>query len=160
MVPLVILLLLSAVSCQAVCTASDRNYNGTCNSLSVPNLGASGSLLISPEGVEFLDGISKMVRRNNSLTNERILSNVFLASDPYPGLNSVNITAEQRQTGQNPDSRKLNNLFVMFSQFVSHDLSLTPLIFTGEGFAGIGNTPRFSPGSLTSTPQTTFRSPS
>lgn len=124
--------------CHGYCDGHVRNYNGTCNSLSNPNLGSSGSFLIALEGRQYRDGIKLPMRRdpndaNYNNTNERVLSNVFFASDPYPGLYQVNLTAEQRKTGKNPESSRLNNLLVMLAQFASHDIGLTNLIFSGEG---------------------------
>jgi len=57
LVHLVVLLVVLANECRAVCAPNARNYDGQCNNLGNPLLGKAGTFFIrGPEGVGYADG--------------------------------------------------------------------------------------------------------
>ncbi|MEM9554443.1 MAG: peroxidase family protein [Acidobacteriota bacterium] len=104
-------LLLAASAVAQTCDPAERAFDGFCNNLAQPALGATDDFLgRGAEGVIYADGVSEPVLEDRA--NERTVSNVLLASP---------------DTG--PLSEARQNIFsTFFGQFISHDLSLQKTI--------------------------------
>ena len=97
---------LAKIKCDAA--SPYRSFDGTCNNLNTPLLGAIETphkRWIKPPSYDGVDSL-----RSNSLPNPRLVSNV-VSSDP-----------------SNTRERSWTNMWTMFGQFVTHDISSTALI--------------------------------
>ena len=97
---------LAKIKCDA--TSPYRSFDGTCNNLNSPLLGAIETphkRFLKPTYDDDVDSL-----RSNSLPNPRLVSNV-VSSDPF-----------------NTRERSWTNMWTMFGQFVTHDITSTALI--------------------------------
>jgi hypothetical protein len=119
----------SAEQIHASCVGKEavRAVDGRCNNLQNPEWGTPGTPLRRLGPANYKDGLSQMVDG----PNQRTVSNRLFAAPPP--LNRENpefsLTEEQRRVGTTPDPRGLNMLAIIFGQFLSHDMDLTPIPF-------------------------------
>lgn len=75
----------------------------------------------------YKDGLSQMIHG----PNPRTVSQRLFAAPPSPNPQDpeFSLTSEERRTGIRPDPHGLNMLAIIFGQFLSHDMDLTPIPF-------------------------------
>jgi hypothetical protein len=99
----------------ASCAAGERPLDGSCNASG--DRGTAGSPFIRIDGSETAPSARPAARD---------LSNLFLAQEPFPGLDpfeTTRIPFDALKTGQHPQSAGLNAFAVAFGQAVVHDLT-------------------------------------